>query len=971
MAFSVVLQKAFLLALLSLRAYQNEVFDEPIQLVPEVQNVSTSSKPQQVNLQWTVPNLAHHQELKMMLQIEISRIKTSNVIQVVNYTTTVKWNQVMHWNWKPDIPLECVKYFLRIRGMVDDDKFLLQSSWSNWSSWQEAHIPVSLEPNTVLVFPEDPLVEEGSNITICSVYGRNQHNVSCYLQEKPIPGEQLDSHVSIFNLNNVVFFRDTGTNFFCNSIDTKLEDGIVLFVSKVLEEPKNFSCETQDFKTLNCIWEPGVDTALAWKQQPPQNYTLFESFSGRRKLCNKSSCDWQITDDSQEIYNFTLIAKNYLRTRSVSVSFHLTHRVYLKAPHNVSLEIINTTKAHMTWKVHSRGNDYTLLCQIELLCEKEVIHEHNVSVHMSGDYLFNDLDPDTEYKASVRCADATHFWKWSNWAEKTFSTPEAAPSEALDVWRIVRSKNGSRIVTLFWKPLSKSRANGKILFYNIVAENQDKPAKSKHCSIPAPASDTQLTLDQSSYKLHITANNSVGMSPETILVLSRESGNQEVVEKRINGTKDGFLISWEPRSRDVISYIVDWCAHSQNQLCDLQWKNLGPNTTSTIISSDAFKPGVRYNFRIFEIPVQGPVYLVEKQTGYTQELAPLESPEVLTSNLTSHSFTLSWQGYASQFQAGFIQGYRVYLKSKEMHCHSGWDKVLLSDNSVCCNYDIKDPKQKIFTVENLRPESDYEFSVRSYTSVGENQNATFMMVTTPDEHSHMLLKTMLPMSLCVLLIMVVCYWKSQWVKETCYPDIPNPSKSSILSPIKYMQNPHLTIMNVKDCIPDVLEVINKAEGTKTLYTGAGKLHAENVTKLPPVPTEKDSCGPVPCIFFENFTYDQLAFDSDSHGHVPGPLKDILCQLGPLTPPKNLLNVLGNSNMKSLTGSPTEETSLIYVSQLASPTCGDKDSLTTNLPRPVHCSEYKMQMAVPPSLASPALSKNSDLSSMILLGKGEP
>lgn len=50
---------------------------------------------------------------------------------------------------------------------------------------------------------------------------------------------------------------------------------------------------------------------------------------------------------------------------------------------------------------------------------------HNVSVHMSGNYLFSDLEPDTEYKTRVRCADANHFWKWSDWAQKEFTTPEA------------------------------------------------------------------------------------------------------------------------------------------------------------------------------------------------------------------------------------------------------------------------------------------------------------------------------------------------------------------------------------------------------------------------------------------------------------------------------------------------------------------------------------------------------------------
>lgn len=177
-------------------------------------------------------------------------------------------------------------------------------------------------------------------------------------------------------------------------------------------------------------------------------------------------------------------------------------------------------------------------------------------------------------------------------------------------------------------------------------------------------------------------------------------------------------------------------------------------------------------------------------------------------------------------------------------------------------------------------------------------------------------------------------------------------------------------MNVKDCIPDVLEVINKAEGSKTQCAGSGKLHTEDVpTKPPSVPTAKDSSGPVPCIFFENFTYDQSAFDSGSQGLIPGPLKDTAHQLGLLAPPNKLQNALENDYMKSLVESPTEETSLIYVSQLASPLCGDKDRPAVNAPMPIHGSEYKRQMAGPGSLAPSSL-KNNGLTSMILLGQGD-
>ncbi|XP_023072255.2 oncostatin-M-specific receptor subunit beta isoform X3 [Piliocolobus tephrosceles] len=531
MALFVVFQTTFFLTLLSLRTYQSEVLAERLPLTPVSLKVSTNSIHQSLHLQWTVHNLPYHQELKMVFQIQISRIETSNVVWVGNYSTTVKWNQVLHWSWESELPLECATHFVRIKSVMDDASFPEPNFWSNWSSWEEVSVQYSLGRDILFVFPKDKLVEEGSNVTICYVSRNIQNNVSCYLEGKQIHGEQLDPHVTAFNLNSVPFIRNRGTNIYCEASQGNVSkgiEGIVLFVSKVLEEPKDFSCETQDFKTLHCTWDPGTDTALGWSKQPSQSYTLFESFSGEKKLCtHKNWCNWQITQDSQEMYNFTLIAENYLRKRSVNILFNLTHRVYLMNPFSVNFENVNATNAIMTWKVHSMRNNFTYLCQIELHGEGKMM-QYDVSIKVNGEYFLSELEPATEYMARVRCADASNFWKWSEWSGQNFTTLEAAPSEAPDVWRSVNSEPGNHTVTLFWKPLSKLHANGKILFYNVVVENLDKPSRSELRSIPAPANSTKLILDRCSYQICVTANNSVGASPASIIVISADPENSDV-----------------------------------------------------------------------------------------------------------------------------------------------------------------------------------------------------------------------------------------------------------------------------------------------------------------------------------------------------------------------------------------------------------------------------------------------------------
>ncbi|XP_029796839.1 oncostatin-M-specific receptor subunit beta [Suricata suricatta] len=946
MAVFSVFQTTFLLALLSLRMYQSQVFSEPLPLAPKSLEISIDSTHQRLHLQWRVHNLAYHRELKMVFQIEISRIKTSNVIWVENYSTTVKWNQVLRWSWESQLPLECTQHFVRMRSGAADAQIPEPRFWGDWTSWEEVAVQSSLGHHPLSVFPKDKLVEEGSNVTVCYVSRSHHNNISCYLEGIQIHGEQLDPNVCVFHLNNVPFIRDTGTNMYCKMDPGGVIKGIVLFVSKVFEEPKDFSCETRDLKTLSCTWDPGKDTGLLTQLSP--SYTLFESFSGKKVICtHKSWCDWQAAPDSQEMYNFTLTAGNDLRKRSVHLLFNLTHRVHPMAPFNVLFKNVSPTNAAMTWRVHSIGNYSTLLCQVELYGEGKVIQKQNVSVVANGELLVRNLEPYTEYVAQVRCAHASHFWRWSEWTRDNFTTAEAAPSEAPDVWREVKSVQGHRVVTLFWKPLSKLQAKGKILFYNVVLENLDGPSTMKLLSIPAPANCTELALDHHSYQIHVTANNSVGTSPAAVITLSRDPGNKDVEEARVKGTKDGFSLSWKPQPRDVTGYIVEWCEHPRDPRCDLQWKSLGPNTTSTVVSSDAFRPGVRYNFRIYGISTERIPYLLEKKTGYSQELAPSDSPQVHIGNLTASSFTLSWKGWPAEPQPGFLRGYSLYLKSKAVQCLPGSEKAVLPDGSVCCKYKIDNPKQKTFVVQNLQPASFYEFFLTPYTSAGEGPLGTFTKVTTQDEYSRILIRILVPMILCILLLTILCYLKSQWMKEKCYPDIPDPYKSSVLSLIKSKENPRLTIMNVKDCVPDAIEVINKREGARKSLI---ETEPTKPTYLHLLPTEKSYPGPGPCICFENFTYNQAA--SESCGPVPGPPKEQPSQLGLLTSSENVLKALGKTYVNSLGEIPAGETNLNYVSQLASPLCGDKSSLPTNPPEPALCSEYKMQMAIPMGLASP-------------------
>lgn len=888
-----------------------------------------------------------------------------------NYTTTVKQNQTLKWSWESGLPLECTSHFVRIRSLMDDAKLV----WNEWSSWTEATVLPSSARKPFSFYPQDKVVEEGSNVTLCYFAKRNQERKCYFNNTKEIYGEQLELNVTVFHLNHVPISERTGFNVECKSSDkeeNKSYPGTVVFVVKKI---KDFSCETQDFKTLTCTWDAGPEPGVM--RAEIESYSLLESISGNKILCQSNQyCNWKITQDSQEMYNFTLLVKYRKSKRSVNLGFNLTHRVHPKAPYDLVFKNVTARHVNIAWKVEPLGKRALLLCQLELVENGSLPMIHNVSVQKDGYYLWQDLKPNTNYSFTIKCAYLNHFWKWSQPVTKNFCTLGAAPSKALDVWRMVESTQGRYNVTLFWKPLSSLDANGKIRFYNLTVQNLDKPSMSYSENLTVQNLDKpsmsyseripkthckELILNHSSYKIFITAVNNAGSSPASVIGISAEPENN-VKEERINGTEKGIFLSWKPQSKDVISYVVDWCGSPQNQTCDLQWMKLHRNTTSTKISSDTLKSGIRYNFRIYGISTQNFAYLLAKKIGYSEELAPIAKPQVLVTELTHHYFTLNWSKYAHDdaSQRGFIQGYNVYLKPKNEHCLEGFKKEVCKGDSACCKYIIDNPQKKIFTLENLEP-GYYEYTVTSYNSVGES-NRSFKEVKIPKEISHMLIYIIVPMIFIFLIMMIVCSLKSEWMKEKCFPDIPDPYKSSVLSLIKY-KNPHPTIMNVKDCIPDAIEVINKPEGNKIQCLSSRKSLIETEPQpayLHILPTAGS------CICFENLTYTQTPSGSSCCDHVLVPPKVPPSHLELLTSPEKLQTALKKDYVNSLGETHSGETTLNYVSQLASPISSDKDSVPTNCPLPELCSEYKMQTA----LSAPTQSENNSVPSNILLDLGE-
>ncbi|XP_074992902.1 oncostatin-M-specific receptor subunit beta-like [Calonectris borealis] len=842
-------------------------------------NISKDLALQRLLVEWDVSKSAHDAELAMSFEIQVRRTdETSTVWTEFHNVTLDKSGKPLHWLWDSDLPLECMAHSVRIRSKAEASEI-----WSQWSLWETVLGLDTSNNSGPQIFPNEKILEEGSDITLCCIGSKGQIIKEFFLVPAVHVFNHTNSQVRLLTVKNVAHQEVTHITAYCQEScsEDQCYDQVVFIVGKPPDTPKNFSCQTQDLRIVTCTWSQGGDTYLYGRHSP--KYTLSEGFSQKMDLCTVScaeqcSCSWDI--GQQRMCNITVTVENPLGKKTAMDVFDVTHRIYPVAPFQLWEECTDT-EITLYWKHRDKG--------IELFCQTEVLQpDGKVELHNSSDthlhyasITLGGLQPYTEYTARVHCGAAKHFWRWSEWSEaRTIRTKEATPSGKLDIWREITPVLGGRNVTLFWKQAPSFRANGRSISYEVTWEKVDDGSKPESISLSSVYNSTRISIDNHSYRMSIMAKNNVNYSLPSILIIPRATGTKELKEEQVNGTDDGIFISWEPR-HIYDSYIIDWCNFPMLQPCDLQWKRFGPNTSSTLINSAAFVPGVRYNFHIYG-SVANRVSLLEKKTGYLRELPPLFDPSMDKVELTSNAVTLSWDSYrTNESQSGFVRGYHVYVSPIHKDCSlKGSKKHVLPDDSVLCKYTIENPEEKRYTVKNLLSNTKYKLVVKAYTGGGETPIVNFIYIDTPFNSNMLYLLVLLV--IVPSLVAAICRWKMKWVKECCCPVIPSPNKSKVLS-FKEFKIGSEKVLKISDCIPDMLAVDNKAEVQKlhpwsqlSSTPTEDKIDGHNSSWIYPNENEEREFTPTSTphthTWFENFAYSSHPAVESDPCQIPEPLK---------------------------------------------------------------------------------------------------
>ncbi|NXC41235.1 IL31R protein, partial [Penelope pileata] len=270
----------------------------------------------------------------------------------------------------------------------------------------------------------------------------------------------------------------------------------------------------------------------------------------------------------------------------------------------------------------------------------------------------------TEYAVAIRCMNVESKF-WSEWCkEKTASTEEKAPSEKVDLWRVIESSHpgGNRSVHLMWKLLSNFPPPGRILGYKI----QYFPENNAALRMTNSTTDTKiiLLLNEEAYVVSLTAYNSAGDSPAAILrIPSTDEKPSQIIETvRTFTTTEEMIVEWIASEPEVTEYVVEWYEELETDPFSRSWQYIS-NSTKWKANKKNFKPFVCYNMSVYPLYGNKVAAPYSIQT-YVQEKEPSEGPVADTGFPGKNEVMIRWKEISKDKRNGFINNYTIFYKSE-------------------------------------------------------------------------------------------------------------------------------------------------------------------------------------------------------------------------------------------------------------------------------------------------------------------
>ncbi|KAK1806302.1 hypothetical protein P4O66_000180 [Electrophorus voltai] len=421
-----------------------------------------------------------------------------------------------------------------------------------------------------------------------------------------------------------------GVNLICQD-DSGSKNIVLNYVTFPPQRPQNLSCETSDLRNIVCSWIAGRKPNLSNNHR--RRYTLqFQRSDGVNVTdipCDISRCTFKMVAE-QSFYNISVVVRNALGEERQSYAFNISDRVFPVAE-DVSV-LAGVTDAEVSWALSGNFSSLQFSCRIRLesaggqreLQVKVPEWELRVTEHVKH------LQPSCQYSITLCCHLLENSCRYTT--KPTHFTTD--PLVTLSVWRRIERRAHNRSIAVLWKTFN-SGSDSNVQVFEMCVKQKD--ALKSVCE-NVTKTQVDLTVGAGVYHVSVRAVTLVGLSEPAHITVPSDHPVSKLVEKRIMGDAEGFLLSWSSLSSATGGYIVDWCRRGSATPCDLQWSKVPANQTSLFLTAgiavDVFKFPSDHTMKVLEL--DGNLYEVSENLRALQvedckccELEIMEAPSTV------------------------------------------------------------------------------------------------------------------------------------------------------------------------------------------------------------------------------------------------------------------------------------------------------------------------------------------------------
>ncbi|XP_058268553.1 interleukin-6 receptor subunit beta [Hemibagrus wyckioides] len=555
------------------------------------------------------------------------------------------------------------------------------------------------------------------------------------------------------------------------SYEVPCEYGIFLDKGYPPLKPNNLTCiALQNGKNispeLTCSWDPGKRdpiirtnyTLSIWimnsemsvsSKYPVQNLTIkFQTFPNHVVLRVRVKAENDLGTEFSELFNDS---ETFAKPNPPA---HV--RIIPEDGFPKSLMVNWTHPIHETifkLKYHIR------YCQAGCSVWQEI--PQNLTKAYIESFRLQNLQPYTDYVVQMRCIQQENEGYWSDWSPNaTARTPEASPETRPILWRVYADGSDNTDVKLIWKDPQKS--NGKILGYNLTVDVDGHPE-----SLVVTSKEYNITIKGEEALIKLTAYNSAGVSPAATLMIPRRGiklyPGVEQVNCSVHG--DQLWVNWLPLAKIPYGYVIEWVSVPNKEI---GWTTVVGSANN--VSFNELKPFKRYNISVFPLyRVRGSSYIhpgtqVMVQ-AYLQQGPPLKGPIVNVTATGKTSAQLNWKEIPIDDQRGFLINYTIFYKTGKSE-----------------KYFVVPSNTYSYKLTGLASDSHYVVHILVSNQKGSVKGSDSSFYTKKYDNGEIdliVVGVCLGFLFLLLFIMYIFIKKRELIKRHFWPQVPDPSHSTI------------------------------------------------------------------------------------------------------------------------------------------------------------------------------------------------